>query len=120
MSLVALGISPLMIIAGQLQAKFVQGFSADTDAAYKDSGIIIMESVTNIRTVASFSNEKMLSEFYASKLVHPYNVAFKKGNISGIVSKLVASSLHSLLLTVAFFSFRLSDSLSSQCSESMQ
>ena len=50
-----------MIIAGQLQAKFVQGFSESTDSAYKDSGLIIMEAVTNIRTVASFSNESKVS-----------------------------------------------------------
>lgn len=46
----------------------MQGFSENTDSAYKDSGLLIMESVTNIRTVASFANEKKIEEFYAEKL----------------------------------------------------
>jgi len=32
------------------------GYSANTDEAYKDSGNLVMEAVTNIRTVASFGN----------------------------------------------------------------
>ena len=40
-TLISLGLSPLMILSGQLQAQFVQGFSASTDAAYKDSGNLI-------------------------------------------------------------------------------
>ncbi|EDK31467.1 multidrug resistance protein-like transporter family ABC domain protein (macronuclear) [Tetrahymena thermophila SB210] len=83
-SLIALAVSPIMIIAGQLQAKFVQGFSESTDDAYKDSGMLIMESVTNIRTVASFANEKKVSQFYDEKLVKPYEIVVKKGNYSGV------------------------------------
>lgn len=58
LSLVSLGIMPLMIGAGVAQGKFVQGFSEKTDGVYKESNSLVMESVTNIRTVASFSNEK--------------------------------------------------------------
>ena len=57
-----------MMLAGGLQAKFVQGFSEGTDEAYKDSGMIIMESVTNVRTVLSFSNEDKIFEILDSKL----------------------------------------------------
>jgi ATP-binding cassette subfamily B (MDR/TAP) protein 1 len=64
----------------------VQGFSESTDSAYKESGQIIMESVTNIRTVVSFSNEKMIEEFYAEKLKKPYEIVNKKGNYSGLVN----------------------------------
>ncbi|EAS02072.1 multidrug resistance protein-like transporter family ABC domain protein (macronuclear) [Tetrahymena thermophila SB210] len=83
-SLVALGVSPLMVIAGSLQAKFVQGFSKGSEEAYKDSGIIIMESVTNIRTVASFANEGKILQFYDEKLQKSYNSINKKGNTAGL------------------------------------
>lgn len=41
-SLVALGLLPLMIIAGVIQMAFNTGFSDKTDAAYKDSSNLIM------------------------------------------------------------------------------
>jgi ATP-binding cassette subfamily B (MDR/TAP) protein 1 len=53
-SLVALGLLPLMIIAGVIQMSFNTGFSDKTDAAYKDSSSLIMEAMINIRTVSSF------------------------------------------------------------------
>lgn len=37
-TLVTLGLAPFMMIAGQMQAKFMQGFSENSDDAYKDSG----------------------------------------------------------------------------------
>ncbi|EGR27069.1 hypothetical protein IMG5_202500 [Ichthyophthirius multifiliis] len=84
-SLVAIAVSPLMIISGGIQAKFVQGFSEGTDEAYKDSGMIIMESVTNIRTVYSFSNEEKLFEILNQKLEKPALILNKKGYVSGIM-----------------------------------
>jgi ATP-binding cassette subfamily B (MDR/TAP) protein 1 len=53
-SLVTLGLIPLMILAGIVQMKQSTGFSSQTDTAYKDSSSLIMESMTNIRTVSSF------------------------------------------------------------------
>jgi ATP-binding cassette subfamily B (MDR/TAP) protein 1 len=60
LTLVSLAVSPLLMYSGKVQAEFAQGFAASTDEAYKESGGLIMESVTNIRTVASFSNENLL------------------------------------------------------------
>jgi ATP-binding cassette subfamily B (MDR/TAP) protein 1 len=51
LTLVSLALSPLVFVGGLLQAKFVAGFSDKSDGAYKDSGNLIMEAVTNIRTV---------------------------------------------------------------------
>lgn len=41
-SLVALGLLPLMILAGVVQMSLNTGFSDKTDAAYKDSSSLIM------------------------------------------------------------------------------
>lgn len=43
-----------------------------------------MEAVTNIRTVASFANEKKLSHFLEETLKNPFDIAFRKGHVSGI------------------------------------
>lgn len=52
-ALVALGMLPLMILAGIMQMAFTSGFGDKTDVAYKDSSNLIMESMMNIRTVKS-------------------------------------------------------------------
>lgn len=57
LTLIMLGMAPMSYLGGILQAQFLQGFSDLTDEAYKDSGNLIMEAVTNIRTVVSFGNE---------------------------------------------------------------
>lgn len=41
-ALVALGLLPLMVIAGLIQMSFNTGFSDKTDASYKDSSNLIM------------------------------------------------------------------------------
>jgi ATP-binding cassette subfamily B (MDR/TAP) protein 1 len=44
-----------------------------------------MESVTNIRTVASFGREEKILEIFDKTLENPRQKAFKKGNISGLL-----------------------------------
>ena len=51
LTLVSLSLTPFIFVGGVLKAKFVKGFSDKSDSAYKDSGNLIMEAVTNIRTV---------------------------------------------------------------------
>lgn len=84
-SLVAVGLIPFMIIAGAIQMAFTTGFSAKTDVAYKDSSALITESMINIRTVTSFGYENMILDKYSEKLKLPFEIAVKKGNISGIL-----------------------------------
>ncbi|KAL4464298.1 hypothetical protein ABPG72_011343 [Tetrahymena utriculariae] len=99
-ALVSVAVCPLIVIAGTIQAKQVEGFSEGSDKAYKDSSMIIMEAVTNIRTVASFSNEKKLCFFLSETLKKPYKLAFKKGHISGIAfgfSQLATFSVYAII-----------------------
>lgn len=41
--------------------------------------------MVNIRTVTSFGYENMILNKYSDKLKEPYQIAIKKGNISGIL-----------------------------------
>jgi ATP-binding cassette subfamily B (MDR/TAP) protein 1 len=52
-TLVSLGFLPIIVFTGAIQMALRVGFSDQTDAAYKDSSNIIMEAITNIRTVIS-------------------------------------------------------------------
>lgn len=64
--------------------QWVQGFSAQTDEAYKDSGQLIMETVTNIRTVKSFGHEETLMRFLSHKLKKAEQMILPKANKGGL------------------------------------
>jgi hypothetical protein len=49
--------------------KLTTGFSDKSDAAYKESAQLIMESMMNIRTVSSFGYENVILNKYQQKLV---------------------------------------------------
>jgi ATP-binding cassette, subfamily B (MDR/TAP), member 1 len=85
LSLVAIGLMPLMIIAGVIQMKFIAGFSDDMSKAYKDSSAMIMEVVSGIRTVKSFAQEDRIKELYEEKMRDPYEVVVRKGNVTGVL-----------------------------------
>ena len=84
LTFVALGLSPIMIISGIMDSKFNEGFSAQTDEAYRESVNFASEAVNNMRTVASFAKEDKLLRNYEKKLERPLQLAVRKGNISGL------------------------------------
>lgn len=74
-----------MILSGVIDMAMQTGFSDKTDAAYKDSSSLIMESMINIRTVSSFGYQDIIARRYDEKMEEPYNLAIKKGNTSGLL-----------------------------------
>jgi len=82
LTLVALGLSPLVTIGQSFQAKLMGGFQGG-DESYKVSGAIIMESVMNIRTVASFCNEKNFEKKYNEMVDLPIKQGARKGLLIG-------------------------------------
>ncbi|KRW98762.1 P-loop containing nucleoside triphosphate hydrolase [Pseudocohnilembus persalinus] len=82
-TLVALGCFPIIAVAGALQAKFVQGFSEQTDAGYKNSGNLIQEAVINMRTVISFGNQDAFLKSYDKRLELPQKIIEPKAHNAG-------------------------------------
>ena len=85
LTLVSLAVAPMIVMSGQVQAKFNQGFASSNDDAYKDAGGFIGETVTNMRTVASFGKEDALFANFEKRLHYPLEQASKKGHISGAI-----------------------------------
>jgi ATP-binding cassette, subfamily B (MDR/TAP), member 1 len=79
----------------------MQGFSEQSDEAYKDSGNLVLETVTNIRTVASFGNEDILLGFLNDRLKVPESLISKKSNYAGLAFGF--SQIMSLLSMVSSF-----------------
>jgi ATP-binding cassette subfamily B (MDR/TAP) protein 1 len=80
---VAIGTMPVIIVAGAIRSKFRNGQMEEMDKAYKDSALIIMESLTNIRTVVSFGVENTVQNKYERYLDKPQESLQKSAIISG-------------------------------------
>ncbi len=57
-----------MIIVGIISQNRKSGFSAKTDEIYKESSNLIVECMSNIRTVESFGYEDIVLRKYDQKL----------------------------------------------------
>jgi len=81
-ALLALGLSPLLVIGQLFQGKIHTGF-AKSEEAYNEAGAIVMEAAINIRTVYSFCNEEIFIRKFNEKINKPMLEAHRKGLLSG-------------------------------------
>ncbi|OAY25055.1 ABC transporter B family member 9 isoform X2 [Manihot esculenta] len=83
LALIILAISPLLLIQGFIQAKFMKGFSADANLMYEEASQVANDAVGSIRTVASFCAEKKVMELYQKKCDGPVKKGVRLGLVSG-------------------------------------
>ncbi|KAK2641571.1 hypothetical protein Ddye_023334 [Dipteronia dyeriana] len=83
LALVILAVSPLMVLQGNLQAKFLKGFSADAKLMYEEASQVATDAVGNMRTVASFCAEKKMMDLYHNKCEGPMKQGVRRGLVSG-------------------------------------
>ncbi|CAN6553296.1 unnamed protein product [Malus baccata var. baccata] len=81
--LVVLAFSPLILLQGTLQAKFLKGFSADAKIMYEEASQVANDAIGSIRTVASFCSEKKVMEAYEKKCEGPLKQGVQLGVVSG-------------------------------------
>ncbi|RXH86364.1 hypothetical protein DVH24_017417 [Malus domestica] len=81
--LVVLAVSPLILLQGTLQAKFLKGFSADAKIMYEEASQVANDAIGSIRTVASFCSEKKVMEAYEKKCEGPLKQGVRLGVVSG-------------------------------------
>lgn len=80
--MVSLALTPFLIGAGAIRMAFRSG-NNKADEKYKESSNIIMESMTNIRTVYSFGHEGVILRKFSALLDVPLNLATRNGIMSG-------------------------------------
>lgn len=83
LALIILAVSPLLVMQGYLQAKFLKGFSADAKVMYEEASQVANDAVSSIRTVASFCAEKKVMDMYEKKCELPMKTGVRLGLISG-------------------------------------
>ncbi|KAK7412535.1 hypothetical protein VNO78_03999 [Psophocarpus tetragonolobus] len=83
LAFVILAVSPLLLIQGYLQTKFVEGFSADAKVMYEEASQVANDAVGSIRTVASFCAESKVMDMYRKKCSGPEKQGVRLGLASG-------------------------------------
>ncbi|CAN8324554.1 unnamed protein product, partial [Cochlearia groenlandica] len=82
LALIVLAVSPIIVIQGIIQNRFLNGFNAK--GKYEEASQVANEAVSSIRTVASFCAERKVMNLYENKC----NGAKKQGVRLGLVSGL--------------------------------
>ncbi|MCI16475.1 ABC transporter B family member 9-like, partial [Trifolium medium] len=57
LAFIVLAVSPMVLMQGMVQMKFLKGFSADAKVMYEEASQVATDAVSSIRTVASFCAE---------------------------------------------------------------
>eukprot|EP00624_Nannochloropsis_granulata_P000268 evm.model.NODE_10956_length_5400_cov_26.711296.1 len=100
MSLVLLGILPLMVIGSFAQMKALR---ANTDASQDrvaQSGAVAVQAISGIRTVTAFGMNSKLLSLYSQALQRPMELGIKSGLLKGItlgMSQFISLSSYGLL-----------------------
>lgn len=87
-ALVALGVLPFMAFGAEAEQKMYFGEEDVSDEDEKTSGIIVIESLSNIRTVASLSLEDSRSEQYAEALREEDPSPLRTNSMKGLTAGL--------------------------------
>ena len=87
---------PILILVGILQEKLAMGFSLKSEDSYTGSAGMVTESLTNMKTVVSFSREQELIKIYEKELEEPKKLTIKKSNTIGILYGLSQFSVFSI------------------------
>ncbi|XP_048246672.1 ATP-dependent translocase ABCB1-like isoform X4 [Haliotis rufescens] len=98
LTLVILAFVPFIMASGFIEMKVLAGVAGKNKEALEDAGKVAIESVENIRTVASLSREPTFYTLYQQKLTIPYNAALRKAHMVGIsfgVSQAIVFFAHS-------------------------
>eukprot|EP00742_Colponemidia_sp_Colp-10_P003632 GILJ01003866.1.p1 GENE.GILJ01003866.1~~GILJ01003866.1.p1 ORF type:complete len:1310 (-),score=238.99 GILJ01003866.1:288-4217(-) len=84
LTLVMLGVTPLLGICGAFMGKTMQGIASRGQTAYAKAGSVADEVLSSMRTVASLSGEDREVTRYASKLEEAAQVGVLQGRVTGL------------------------------------
>ncbi|PSS28982.1 ABC transporter B family member 9 like [Actinidia chinensis var. chinensis] len=84
LSLVLLSCIPALVISGGAMAIIMTRMSSRGQIAYAEAGNVVEQTVGAIRTVASFTGEKVAINKYNNKLLVAYAATAQQGLVSGI------------------------------------
>ncbi|CAL4947980.1 unnamed protein product [Urochloa decumbens] len=84
LTLIVIGVIPVMGSQNYIQVKFLQGFSEDAKVMYEDASQVVTEAIGSIRTVASFCAEKKVITSYTKKCEASMKQGIRSGTVGGL------------------------------------
>nr|CAB3219614.1 multidrug resistance protein 1-like [Phallusia mammillata] len=84
LTLLTIAFVPFIVIGGFLEMQLIMGEETNENQAYDKAGQVAVEAISNIRTVASLTKEKVIIERYEKHLEEPIRESTKKTLITGI------------------------------------
>ena len=84
MTLVMIGLFPLIGAAFSLQHKFVTSAAGSAMSATNEAGSVASQTLLNIRTINAFGLEMMLAKSFEEHLIVPLQQFIKKGFVTGL------------------------------------
>ncbi|PKA62294.1 ABC transporter B family member 21 [Apostasia shenzhenica] len=84
LALVMLSIIPLLVIAGAVMSTVVSKMASKGQAAYGDAAVVVEQTIGSIRTVASFTGEKLSVKKYSNALKKAYTSSVHEGLAAGL------------------------------------
>ncbi|KAJ3106311.1 Multidrug resistance protein 1 [Phlyctochytrium planicorne] len=84
LTLVVLGIMPIIGIAGAMQIRTMTGFGSKTKEAYSEASEIANEAIDQIRTVATLGKEKRFWDRYVKDIAAPHSFALRGAFVSAL------------------------------------
>ncbi|XP_059173798.1 ATP-dependent translocase ABCB1-like isoform X1 [Physella acuta] len=83
LTLLILAFMPFIALGGMMQVKLLAGQAGKNKKALEGAGKVAVESIENIRTVASLSKEELFFKQYMEKVEPPYKEALKRAHLVG-------------------------------------
>ncbi|KAK0066802.1 ATP-dependent translocase ABCB1 isoform X7 [Biomphalaria pfeifferi] len=84
LTLLILGFMPFIVLGGMMEVMLLAGQAGKNKEALEESGKVAVESIENIRTVASLSKEWAFYILYKDKLGRPHKQAIRKAVLVGL------------------------------------
>ncbi|KAL6004060.1 ATP-binding cassette, sub-B (MDR TAP), member 4 [Asimina triloba] len=84
LTLVMLSSIPPLVVSGAVMAIIVSNMASRGQTAYAESGIVVEQTIGSIRTVASFTGEKLAIKKYIKSLKNAYNSGVQQGLAAGL------------------------------------
>jgi len=91
LSLIMLGTFPFVVIGAIFFGKFIRKLSKERQKALADTNVIMNETVTNIRSVKSFTNEEFESHRYKGAIKNVVEISLTYAKSRGIFAAFIVT-----------------------------
>jgi ABC-type multidrug transport system fused ATPase/permease subunit len=107
LALLMLSTFPVIVIGALFFGRYVRKLSKERQKYLADTNIIVEESMTGIRNVKSFTNERFEKNRYWSKINEVVRIALNLAKTRGLFSSFIVTMIFGGIFFILWFGFRM-------------